>query len=49
MSRLLGIPFLGIGAGAQREKLLAAGASYVLPDFADLDEFLFVLAKLESQ
>ena len=48
MSQLLGIPFLGIGAGAQREKLLAAGASYVLPDFADLDEFLFVLAKLES-
>ncbi|HEX5607532.1 MAG TPA: HAD family hydrolase [Candidatus Binatia bacterium] len=49
MSRLLGIPFLGIGAGAQREKLLAAGASYVLPDFADLDQFLFVLDKLESQ
>ena len=49
MSRLLGIRFLGIGAGAQREKLLIAGASYVLPDFADLDEFLFVLAKLESQ
>jgi phosphoglycolate phosphatase-like HAD superfamily hydrolase len=49
MSRLLGIPFLGIGAGAQREKLLAAGASYVLPDFADLDQFLSVLDKLESQ
>jgi len=49
MSQLLGIRFVGIGAGAQREKLFAAGASYVLPDFADLDEFLFVLAKLESQ
>jgi phosphoglycolate phosphatase-like HAD superfamily hydrolase len=49
MSRLLGIRFLGIGAGAQREKLLAAGASHVLPDFADLDQFLSVLGTLEPQ
>jgi phosphoglycolate phosphatase-like HAD superfamily hydrolase len=49
MSRLLGIPFLGIGAGAQREKLLAAGASCVLPDLADLDQFLFALGKLEPR
>lgn len=49
MSRLLDIPFLGIGVGAQREKLMAAGASYVLPDFADLDQFFSVLGKLESQ
>ena len=46
-SRLLGIPFLGIGVGAQREKLIAAGASDVLPDFSDIDGFLFVLRKLE--
>jgi phosphoglycolate phosphatase-like HAD superfamily hydrolase len=46
-SRLLGIPFLGIGVGAQREKLIAAGASEVLPDFSDIDRFLFVLRTLE--
>jgi phosphoglycolate phosphatase-like HAD superfamily hydrolase len=47
MSRLLGIRFLGIGAGAQKETLIAAGASDVLPDFVDIDEFFFRLAKLE--
>ena len=46
MYRLLGIPFLGIGVGAQKERLIAAGASDVLPDFADIDRFLFLLHKL---
>ena len=47
MSRLLGIPFLGIGCGEQRENLIAAGASHVLPDFSDIDRFLFLLHELE--
>jgi phosphoglycolate phosphatase-like HAD superfamily hydrolase len=46
MSRLLGIPFLGIGSEEQRESLIAAGASDVLPDFSDIDGFLLSLHKL---
>ena len=49
MSRLLGISFLGVGVGAQRERLIAAGASHVLSDFSDSDEFLFLVGKLESK
>ena len=37
--RKVGIPFLGIAAGAQREKLLAAGAAQILPDFSDQSRF----------
>ncbi|HMF49525.1 MAG TPA: HAD family hydrolase, partial [Candidatus Saccharimonadales bacterium] len=37
--RKVGIPFLGIAAGAQREKLLAAGAAQILPDFFDQSRF----------
>jgi phosphoglycolate phosphatase-like HAD superfamily hydrolase len=37
--RKVGIPFLGIAAGMQKEKLLAAGALCVLPDFSDQDRF----------
>ncbi|HEY1233374.1 MAG TPA: HAD hydrolase-like protein [Candidatus Binatia bacterium] len=46
MSRLLGIPFLGIGSEEQRESLIAAGASDVLPDFSDIHGFLLSLHKL---
>jgi phosphoglycolate phosphatase-like HAD superfamily hydrolase len=37
--RRLGIRFIGIGAGAQKEKLLAGGAAHVLPDLSDIDRF----------
>jgi phosphoglycolate phosphatase-like HAD superfamily hydrolase len=37
--RKVGIPFLGIAAGMQKEKLVAAGAVRVLPDFSDQDRF----------
>jgi phosphoglycolate phosphatase-like HAD superfamily hydrolase len=37
--RKVGIPFLGIAAGTQREKLLAAGAAQILPDFSDQSRF----------
>jgi phosphoglycolate phosphatase-like HAD superfamily hydrolase len=37
--RKVGIPFLGIAAGMQKEKLIAAGAVRVLPDFSDQDRF----------
>jgi phosphoglycolate phosphatase-like HAD superfamily hydrolase len=37
--RKVGIPFLGVAAGAQREKLLAAGAAQILPDFSDQSRF----------
>ena len=49
MSRLLGIPFVGIGAGSQKERLTAAGVSDVLANFSDIDEFLAVLHKFERQ
>ena len=49
MSRLLGIPFVGIGAGLQKERLIAAGVSDVLANFSDIDEFLSVLHKFERQ
>ncbi len=45
-SRLLGIPFLGVGVGAQRERLIAAGALDVVADFSDIDRFLFLLHKV---
>jgi phosphoglycolate phosphatase-like HAD superfamily hydrolase len=37
--RKVGIPFLGIAAGMQKERLIAAGAVRVLPDFSDQDRF----------
>ena len=40
-----GIPFLGIASGVQKEKLIAAGATCVLPDFFDQDQFF---ASIES-
>jgi phosphoglycolate phosphatase-like HAD superfamily hydrolase len=40
-----GIPFLGIAAGVQKEKLIAAGATHVLPDFFEQDQFF---ASIES-
>ncbi|HEX7232483.1 MAG TPA: HAD family hydrolase [Candidatus Binatia bacterium] len=47
MSRLLGIRFLGIGSGEQRERLITAGASDVLPDLSDIDRFVFLLNKFD--
>jgi phosphoglycolate phosphatase-like HAD superfamily hydrolase len=40
------IPFLGIAVGAQKEKLAAAGAVHVLPDFSDQDRFLSCIEKI---
>lgn len=39
----LGLPFVGIGEGAGAERLRAAGAACILPDFADLDRTLSAL------
>ncbi|MCF4164083.1 HAD family hydrolase [Zavarzinia compransoris] len=39
-ARSLGIGFVGIGDGAAAERLRAAGATRVLPDFADLQRAL---------
>jgi phosphoglycolate phosphatase-like HAD superfamily hydrolase len=41
----VGIPFLGIAVGVQKEKLLSAGATHVLPDFSDQVQFF---ASIES-
>lgn len=41
--RRLGIRFIGIGTGAQKEKLLAGGAAHVLPDLSDIDRFFTLL------
>jgi phosphoglycolate phosphatase-like HAD superfamily hydrolase len=38
--RRLGIAFIGIGAGAQADRLAGAGAAHVLPDFSDVNRFL---------
>ena len=43
-SRHLGYAFIGIGRSTGAEKLRAAGASEVLPDFENLDGFLVRLA-----
>ena len=40
-----GIPFLGIASGVQKEKLIAAGATHVLPDLSDQHRFF---ASIES-
>lgn len=39
-SRKIGIPFIGIGAGASAEQLKSEGAICVLPDFRDAELFL---------
>jgi phosphoglycolate phosphatase-like HAD superfamily hydrolase len=41
--RSLGIPFIGIGTGDEKEKLRAAGAADILPDFSDIDLFFKIL------
>src|SRR5262245_39575706 len=46
--RALGIPFIGVGRGGQAEKLLAAGAVHVFPDFADGDGFVQILGGVEA-
>ena len=43
-ARNLNLPFVGVGRGAHAERLRAAGAHAVLPDFADVDAVLQVLA-----
>ncbi|MGD0948556.1 MAG: HAD family hydrolase [Candidatus Binatia bacterium] len=42
-ARRLGLPFLGIGSGRGARRLLADGASEVLPDFSDFDRLLQAL------
>jgi phosphoglycolate phosphatase-like HAD superfamily hydrolase len=42
-ARRLGLPFLGIGRGRGAQRLLADGASAVLPDFSDFDRLLQAL------
>jgi phosphoglycolate phosphatase-like HAD superfamily hydrolase len=44
--RKVGIPFLGIAAGMQKEKLIAAGAVRVLPDFSDQDRFFAIIDQI---
>lgn len=44
----LGLAFVGIGKGARAEKLRAAGAATVLPDYADLAAFESALATAQS-
>ena len=44
--RNLGIPFIGIGAGVQGEKLAAAGAVQIFRDLADADWFLASVEKI---
>jgi len=44
--RNLGIPFIGIGAGAQREKLAAAGAARIFHDLSDADSLLASIEKI---
>lgn len=44
-ARGLGMGFVGVGTGQKRERLLAAGAPVVLPDFADLDEAVAVISR----
>src|SRR5215510_8418228 len=46
--RALGIRFIGVGRGGQAEKLLAAGAVHVFPDFADGDGFVQILGGVEA-
>lgn len=41
----LGYPFVGVGDGARRGRLLAAGASLVVSDFADPDPLLEALSQ----
>ena len=44
--RKVGIPFIGIGAGARAEELIAAGAVVILRDFSDSDLFLDSLNRI---
>jgi phosphoglycolate phosphatase-like HAD superfamily hydrolase len=39
-ARNLGLPFVGVGDGAARHRLLLEGASHVIGDFVDFDAFL---------
>jgi phosphoglycolate phosphatase-like HAD superfamily hydrolase len=39
-ARRLALPFVGIGTGPNRDKLLAEGASHVIADFTDLDDLI---------
>jgi phosphoglycolate phosphatase-like HAD superfamily hydrolase len=43
-----GIPFIGIGAASQIEKLIAAGAVDVLPNLSDGERFLTVVNKVAA-
>lgn len=45
VSRLLGLCFLGVGAGEAKRSLQAAGAGPVIPDYADYGLFLRALAE----
>ena len=40
---LLGLPFIGIAHGARRDRLRAAGASVVVPDYCDIEGFMLAL------
>jgi phosphoglycolate phosphatase-like HAD superfamily hydrolase len=44
--RNLNIPFVGIGAGAQGEKLAGAGAARIFHDLSDADSLLASMAKI---
>ncbi len=44
----VGVPFLGIAAGTQRQKLLAAGATEVLADFSDQSRFFAAIGTILS-
>jgi len=44
-ARRLSLPFIGIGRGEKRERLLQSGAAHVLTDYLDFDAFA---AALES-
>ncbi len=40
----LGLPCIGVGTGGRAERLAAAGASHVVPDFTDLEAIFNALA-----
>jgi len=46
-ARNLQFPFLGIGSGARKERLLQAGATHVLEDFADYAKLMHCLEAAE--
>jgi len=47
-SKNLGLNFIGIAANADKQKLLDAGAKFVIPDFENFDRFLKILKSFNS-